>query len=228
MRLYKAWSVVDNFSGQEQVRLDWFVVGRTVPLAPYAELIQNYDEEVEDSCYDQILVNELFAESELEELRAYLARSHRLDLQSEELIMPVKSGGLSYGLLLISGEKDFYTLADEEGYNLPLSILGHYDGKGRAFPALLPDIYQTPRKIPKRRLIKRSRRDVHKTRKEGAIAPRFGAQFAQALIDINTGIIFLEKVLSHLNLIEVDRSELAGVLRKIYAESGLHVTQNKQ
>lgn len=184
IRLYKAWSVVDNFMGQDQVRLDWFVVGRTVPLAPYRELIHDYDEDVEDCCYDQILVNELFTESEGEELRAYLGSSHQLDLQLEEVTVPVKSGGLSFGLLLISGEKSFYSLADEEGYNLPLSILGHYDGKGMAISA--------------------------------------------SLSDIDTGIIFLEKVLSRLNLIEVDRSQLADVLQKVYAESGLHVTQNKQ
>lgn len=137
VRLYKAWSVVDNFMGQDQVRLDWFVVGRTVPFAPYAELIQDYDETVEDSCFDQILVNELFTESEGEELRAYLGRSHQLDLQLEEVTLPLKSGGLSYGLLLISGEKSFYTLADEEGYNLRLSVLGHYDSKGTAASASL-------------------------------------------------------------------------------------------
>lgn len=132
VRLYKAWSFVDNFMGQDQVRLDWFVVGRTAPLVPYAELIKDYDKDLEDSCYDQVLVNELFADSEVEELRAYLGRSHQLDLQLEEVTLPVKPGGLSYGLLLISGEKSFYTLADEEGYNLSLSILGHYDGEGMA------------------------------------------------------------------------------------------------
>lgn len=139
VRLYKACSVVDNFMGQDQVRLDWFVVGRTVPLAPYAELIQDYDADNEDSCFDQVLVNELFTEFEGEELRAYLGKSHQLDLQLEEVTLPVKPGGLSYGLLLISGEKSFYTLADEEGYDLSLSILGHYDGRGMVTPAALSE-----------------------------------------------------------------------------------------
>ena len=186
VRLYKAWSVVDNFMGQDQVRLNWFVVGRTVPLVPYAELIQDYDDDLEDSCYDQVLVNELLTESEGEELRAYLGTSHQLDLQLEEVTLPVKPGGLSYGLLLISGEKSFYTLADEEGYNLKLSILGHYDGKGMAVLAPLSDI------------------------------------------DLNMGTSFLDKVFNHLNLVGVDRSELALLLQKIYSESGLHVTQDKQ
>lgn len=186
VRLYKAWSIVDNFMGQDQVRLDWFVVGRTVPLGSYNELIQDYDDDLEDSCYDQVLVNELFTDSEGEELRAYLDRAHQLDLQLEEVTLPVKRGGLSYGLLLISGEKSFYTLADEEGYNLNLSILGHYDGKGMTTSAALSDT------------------------------------------DIDMGTSFLEKVFSHLNLIEVDRSELVNLLRKIYSESGLHVVKDTQ
>lgn len=184
VRLYKAWSVVDNFMGQDQVRLDWFVVGRTEPLMPYTELIQDYDEDVEDCWCDQVLVNELFNESEREELRAYLGSVHQLDLHFEEVTVPVKSGGLSYGLLLVSGEKSFYALADEDGYNLGLSILGHYDGKSLATSTSLSER------------------------------------------DISMGTSFLEKVFNHLNLVEVDRSELALLLQKIYAESGLHVAKD--
>lgn len=140
MRLYRAWSVADNFMGQEKAKLDWFVVGRTEPIAPYPELIQDYDEDFEDSCFDHILVNELFTESEGKELRDYLERHHQLDMQLEEITVPVRPGGLSYGLLLISGEKSFYTLADEEGYNLSVSVLGHYNGTDITAPDSLSDI----------------------------------------------------------------------------------------
>jgi hypothetical protein len=183
MRLYRAWSVADNFMGQEKTKLDWFVVGRTEPIVPYAELIQDYDEDLEDTCFDHILVNELFTESEGEELRAYLQRQHQLDMQLVEITIPLKPGGLSYGLLLISGEKSFYALADEEGYNLSVSVLGHYNPTDMTASASLSDI------------------------------------------GVDKGTIFLEKVFSHLNLLEVDRGELHGVLRKIYAESGLYVVQ---
>jgi hypothetical protein len=186
VRLYKAWSVVDDFMGQDQVRLDWFVVGRTVPVAPYAELIRDYYEDGEDACYDQILVDELFTEPEAEELKIYLAQSHQLDLQMEEVALPVKSGGLSCGLLLMSGEKNFYTLADEEGYSLSLSILGHYAGK----------VVEASASLSKE--------------------------------EINMGTSFLEKVFSHLNLVGVDRRELADLLQRIYSESGLHVAKDKQ
>lgn len=129
VRLFRAWSMVDNFLGQEQVRLDWFVVGRTAPPAPYEELIRHYDENDENACYDEILVNELLQEPELEELQIYLSSKHQIGLQREEVSLPVKSGTLSYGLLLISGERGFYALADEKEYDLSVSVLGHYDAK---------------------------------------------------------------------------------------------------
>lgn len=187
VRLYKAWSVVDDFMGQDQVRLDWFVVGRTVPIAPYAELIRDYYEDGEDACYDRILVDELFTEPEAEELKTYLAQSHQLEVQVEEAALPVKSGGLSCGLLLMSGEKSFYALADEEGYTLSRSVLGRYDAK----------------------IMEASASFLSKE-------------------EINMGTSFIEKVFNHLNLVEVDRRELADLLQRIYSESGLHVASNKQ
>jgi hypothetical protein len=86
----------------------------------------------------------------------------------------------------MSGEKNFYTLADEEGYSLSLSILGHYDGK----------VVEASASLSKE--------------------------------EINMGTSFLEKVFSHLNLVGVDRRELADLLQRIYSESGLHVAKDKQ
>jgi hypothetical protein len=126
-RLFRAWSIVENFMDQDQVKFNWFVVGRTEPVAPYEELVENYDENDEESVYDRLLVDEFFTAPEVEELRGYLQRIHKLQIEVEEISLPVRSGGLSYELLLISGKKNFYTLADEDGYNLSVAILGHFD-----------------------------------------------------------------------------------------------------
>lgn len=127
MRLYRAWSLVDDFNGQDQVLFNWFVVGRKEPVIPYSCLIENYDESEDESIYDHMLVNEYFTWDETEELRSYLWSAHQLRLMVEEVPLPVRSGGLSYGLRLISGVQGFYALADEEGYPLEISVLGHYD-----------------------------------------------------------------------------------------------------
>ncbi|MEN6459865.1 MAG: hypothetical protein ABFC94_00650 [Syntrophomonas sp.] len=126
-RLFRAWSVIDGCLGQAQVKFNWFVVGRSTPVLPYEELIENYDENQDEVCYDQMWVNEFFTEAEVEELRAYLLKSHETAVHVEEVLLPVRAGGLSYGLLLINGQSHFYTLADEQGYNLSVSVLGHYD-----------------------------------------------------------------------------------------------------
>ncbi|MDD3888417.1 MAG: hypothetical protein PHR65_00655 [Syntrophomonadaceae bacterium] len=138
-QLFRAWSVIDGCLGQDQVKFNWFVVGRSIPVFPYEELIENYDENLEEVCYDQMWVNEFFAEAEVEELRDYLLNTHEIELQVEEVLLPVRAGGLSYGLLLISGQSRFYTLADEEGYKLSVSVLGHYDLEEEQSSNLLSD-----------------------------------------------------------------------------------------
>lgn len=137
VRLFRAWSVLDEFLGQDQVIFNWFVAGRPAPILPYEELIDNFDEGQEESWYDKMLVNELLTEAEVEELREYLLDTHKVEIQVEEVMLPVQAGGLSYGLLLISGEKGFYTLAEEEEYKLSVSILGHYELDEKNLPGLL-------------------------------------------------------------------------------------------
>jgi hypothetical protein len=93
-------------------------------------LVENYDENGENGGYDRLLVDEFLTAEEVEELRGYLQKVHNVDIEAEEVLLPVRSGGLSFELLLISGQKNFYTLADEDDYNLSVAILGHYDKKG--------------------------------------------------------------------------------------------------
>jgi len=137
MRLFRAWSIIDSFFGQDQVRMDWFVVGRTEPLAPWDKLIRDYDEEDDNAVYDQIMASELLNEDEVKQLSQYLEQKHRLAINLEEVELPMISGGLSYGLRLISGAKGFYPLAEESDYPLEVSILGHYDCEIAAPPKCL-------------------------------------------------------------------------------------------
>jgi hypothetical protein len=127
LRLFRAWSNIDQFLEQEQVRMEWFVVGRTEPPAPWDQIIEDYDANDDNAAYDQLMANELLSEGEIEQLKIYLEGTHQLELTIEEVKLPIKSGGLSHGLLLINGVKGFYPLAEEEGYPLEVSILGHYD-----------------------------------------------------------------------------------------------------
>lgn len=137
MRLYKAWSSVDNYMNKECVIFNWFVVGREKPIGGYDELIDGYSPVDSEAWCDELMVNELFTEAEIGELRSYLKREHQIELYTEEVSLPLKSGELSYGLLLISGENNFYTLADEKNYNLSISVLGQFDAPNQKTPQLL-------------------------------------------------------------------------------------------
>ncbi len=130
VRLFKAYSVVKQFLGQDRVTFNWFAVGRPVPILPYEQLIQDFDENEDESWYDKMFVDELFTIDEVTELKKYLWDHHEIEIQEEEIAFPVKSGQLSNSLLLISGEKGFYSLADEEDYQLSIPILGHFKSLG--------------------------------------------------------------------------------------------------
>ncbi|ADI02241.1 MAG TPA: hypothetical protein GXX39_00900 [Syntrophothermus lipocalidus] len=130
MDLYRAWSVVDGFRGHDRVRLNWFVIGREKPVAPYEELIKDYDSDDAEIVYDHLVVKELLTLQELEELRQYITNTHNTEIFAEKVELPVRRGGLSYSLVMMSGQDDFIFLPEEAGYNLSVNILAHYDLKG--------------------------------------------------------------------------------------------------
>lgn len=75
MRLFSAWSIVDNVDEYEGVTINWCYAGRKKPLAPYDELIADYhslDRIIRQ--YMEDYVCELFTEEEIMSLRAYLLR----------------------------------------------------------------------------------------------------------------------------------------------------------
>ena len=130
MDLYRAWSIVDGFRGHDQVRLNWFVIGREKPVAPYEQLIKDYDPDDAEIVYDHLVVKEFLTLQELEELRQYIIQRHHTEVFAERIELPVKRGGLSYSLIMMSGQDDFIFLPEEKGYNLSVNILAHYDLKG--------------------------------------------------------------------------------------------------
>ncbi len=130
MDLYRAWSVVDGFRGHDNVRLNWFVIGRGKPVAPYEQLIKDYDPDDAEIVYDHLVVKEFLTLQELEELRQYITERHNTEVFAEKIELPVKRGGLSYSLIMMSGQDDFIFLPEEKGYNLSVNILAHYDLRG--------------------------------------------------------------------------------------------------
>ena len=89
IRLFKAYSIYDNFDGHDQVTVSWFCRGRGRPLGSYEKLIEDYlsmlpeHRDMARACVRQFLTME-----ELEEFRQFLL-ARRIGLIEEEVPLPV-------------------------------------------------------------------------------------------------------------------------------------------
>jgi len=129
IKLYQAHSTVDNYAGRDRVTFSWFVNKRERPAAPYEELIAGYQELSDDppKGYAEAFIDELLTEAEVEELRDYLAKRHKTELQIEEVALPLQEAVAGYGALGVGGGTDYYMLSEEDGYSLSVPIYGFYD-----------------------------------------------------------------------------------------------------
>ncbi len=127
IKLYRAWTQVDGFMGRDNVSFNWFRINREEPQAPFEELIQDYQP---GNLYAEDYVKELFTESELEELRAYLTEAHVSELLAEEIQLPVENFVVGLGAMAVGGLTDFYMLDKEPGYNLSFPVWAFYDLSG--------------------------------------------------------------------------------------------------
>lgn len=125
IKLYRATTMVDNYHGRDQVCFNWFCSKREQPVAPYEELIQDYQP---GHLYAEDYVKELLTEAEVEELRAYLAREYGSELDSvKEAELPAPLNFMGYGALPAGGGQDFYMLDRTPGYDLSIPIWAYYD-----------------------------------------------------------------------------------------------------
>lgn len=128
-KLYRAWSTVDKYHNYEGVCFNWHVQDRPAPVAPYGELIADYDNlqgELERA-FAEDYVNELFTETEIEELRAYLAERYSMDLSIAEEEIPHKGGFMPHSGMPLGGGQDVLELSMEDGYALSFCVGGYYD-----------------------------------------------------------------------------------------------------
>lgn len=141
VRLFRTWSIIDNFKGKNGVVFNWRCRYREKPVAPYSELIRDYDPSCESAQYEEEYVDELLTEDEVNELKKYLKEVHNTDLYIKEIELPVdfknkfKSQGVPIGdckgylpfSSMLVGHTNFYMLNKEKEYNLNIPIWAYYD-----------------------------------------------------------------------------------------------------
>ena len=137
VKLYLPYGNLKDFKGHSQVTLHWFVKDREQPVAPYAQLVENYRHlSGEDQRRAERIIDELFTYEEFVALRAYLYERHREDLRTSVLVPPIngvkqdndRNRGLvrPFGLCIEGERGGFCRLCEQEGYALPFTVWGYY------------------------------------------------------------------------------------------------------
>jgi hypothetical protein len=130
MRLFSAYSVVDNFQGHDCVKLNWIFLDRKFPVAGFDKLIDCYgqiDERMRS--YFEEYVKELFTEDEIEALGRYVKDNLRVDVQAAEEPMPISCVfvPMPYKEIKPGGSRGFYHLSPGERDELPFKACAYYD-----------------------------------------------------------------------------------------------------
>lgn len=136
-KLYKAYSIVDDFMDESRVKFHWFCWTRENPIGPYERLIIDY----EPGDYSEYSINEYFTECEIEQLREYLKRVHDLRIHIEKIILPISKNVIPYSAIgsfslckiyennRIESKliEDYYVLSNEIEYSLPFEVRGYFN-----------------------------------------------------------------------------------------------------
>jgi len=136
-KVFSAHSLMNGFEGHDSVTMRWFVLERQNPVAPYEEATG----ERISGLFSVETLDECLTESELSDLTAYLKASRHLDVEADEVSLPIHEGviplsAMGTGRLLTLDEHGqertvpahgYYDLWSQEGYSLPFKVRGYYD-----------------------------------------------------------------------------------------------------
>lgn len=131
-KLFTAYSIVPTFKYKdklyENVRIDWFVSGRNIPLIPVEAAVIDHDLLSESQRNDaENYLKELFTQEEAQQLGRYLKEKKNINVIAEEVNLPVgKIPGRRRSLALNPGT-GFYRPYQKESYNLPFQAEGFYN-----------------------------------------------------------------------------------------------------
>lgn len=108
------------------VKFNWYCLERIVPIAPYEQLIADYERlnEKQASALTKE-IDRFFTEDESRRLENYLQERYGMPLNTEEIALPIKQKGGFFE----EGNKvvyDFIELSEKPDYPLPFRVWGYY------------------------------------------------------------------------------------------------------
>jgi len=136
MKLYRAWSIFNDFHKSRGVTVNWFCWSRRSPHTSYSEVIVGYDQLTSiDRRYARNTADELLTESEVAELRAYLLATDGPAVLTEEVCLPIEANAFPYTAIPTDSQgvpQGYIKLSRFGGYDLSTPIWGYYDLRGAA------------------------------------------------------------------------------------------------
>lgn len=142
-RLYLVFSSISDFRYQgilyDNLKINWFVVGRKKPHVPFDAVIVNYSElSGAGRAQPEKYILERFTQMEADLLHGYLASAQKIDAVVEELKLPVSEGERGYRSGPPPPGTDFIQLFKKKSYNLPFKVEGIFNIK-MADERIVPD-----------------------------------------------------------------------------------------
>ena len=129
--LFRAYSVRESYKNRDSVVVDWFCLSRERPVAPYDDLILNYNElDDDEQARARKLANNFLTESEIAELKDYIESGTGFDVRTSEVNTPFEDGRKipNFAEAAKKGDGgDYFHLSEKEGYNLTVPISGFAD-----------------------------------------------------------------------------------------------------
>ncbi|HEB71203.1 MAG TPA: hypothetical protein ENI77_01105 [Nitrospirae bacterium] len=130
-RIYRAYSARENYKNRDSVIVDWFCLSREGPVAPYDELILNYNDlSGGEKARARKLADNFLTEPEIAELKEYIESGTGFDVRISEVKTPFEDGRKipDYAeTAKTDADGDYFHLSEKQGYNLTVPISGFAD-----------------------------------------------------------------------------------------------------
>jgi hypothetical protein len=129
VKLFSAYSLVDNYCGRDSVRLNWIYMDRKKPAIPFQAAIEDYSEIDEGMRpYFEDYVKELFTEEEVQSLQDFSSRNLEVSLHLKEVRLPIPGVFIPMPFNGIpAGEGRGFYHPREQNNGIPFQVCAYFD-----------------------------------------------------------------------------------------------------
>ncbi len=131
VKLFRAYSIRENYKNRDVVVVDWFCHARDEQGEPYDSYITNYHElgadDLNKACRR---IDSFLTEPEIVELKRYMDRKFGFEVRIDELTIPFEDGRKIPNFSSPSAPSDegeYIDLSEHKDYNLSIPIHGYCD-----------------------------------------------------------------------------------------------------